>query len=140
MSVCLCVSVSVFVCPRSYLPNYTSDLHHFLCMLPMAVAWSSATSGFMDDVISVHKPRLHDVEARCTRSLGFGYKLCALIPVAGQRTHWATFRALTVASQVATPGAMSAVYDCLVLMCDRNAKQRSKRYQISLDTVKLHLY
>ena len=35
--VCLCV----FVCPRSYLRNYTSDLHQFLCVLPIAVARSS---------------------------------------------------------------------------------------------------
>ena len=39
----------------------------------------------------------------------------AVIPVAGQRTHGTTFRALKVTSQVATPGAESAVYDCLVL-------------------------
>jgi len=41
------------------------------------------------------------------RSLGLGYKLCAdsaVIPVAGQRTHGTTFRALEVTSQVATPG------------------------------------
>ena len=38
MSVC----VFVFVCPRSYLRYYTSDLHQFLCMLPMAVARSSS--------------------------------------------------------------------------------------------------
>ena len=28
--------------------------------------------------------------AQCTRSLGLGYKLCAVIPVAGQRTHGTT--------------------------------------------------
>ena len=28
-SVCLCVCV--FVCPRSYLRNYTSELHRFFC-------------------------------------------------------------------------------------------------------------
>jgi len=33
-----CLWVSVFACPRSYLRNYTSDLHQFLCMLAMAVA------------------------------------------------------------------------------------------------------
>ena len=36
------------------------------------------------------------------------------MPVAGQRTHGTTFRALIVTSKVATPGAESAVYDCLV--------------------------
>ena len=39
----------------------------------------------------------------------------ALIPVAGQRTHPTTFRALEVISQVATPDVESAVYDCLVV-------------------------
>ena len=42
--VCLsvCLSVCVFVCTRSYRQNYTSNLHHFLRMLPMAVARSSS--------------------------------------------------------------------------------------------------
>jgi len=35
MSVCVCVCVcvceGVFVCPRSYLQNYTSDLHQIFC-------------------------------------------------------------------------------------------------------------
>jgi len=39
-------------------------------------------------------------EAQCTRSLGLGYKICALIPVADRRTHGTTFRALKVTSQV----------------------------------------
>ena len=30
-------------------------------------------------------------EAQCTRRLGLGYKLCAVIPVAGKRTHGTTF-------------------------------------------------
>jgi len=46
-------------------------------------------------------------EAQFTRSLGLGYKLCAVIPVAGQR-------APKVTSQVATPGAKSAVCNCFV--------------------------
>jgi len=83
----------------------------FLLMLPMAVARSSAggvvnsdilcTSGFMDDVMFTHKPRLLDVAAQLKRSahaasLGHGYKLYAVIPLAGQRTHGTTFRALKV--------------------------------------------
>ena len=43
------------------------------------------TSGFMDDVMFAHKPRLIDVAAQLKRgacSLGLGYKLCAVIPVA----------------------------------------------------------
>ena len=75
------------------------------------------TSGFVHDVIFAHKPRLlcrRPTGAQCTRSLRLGYKLCAVIPVAGRRTYGATFLALKVTSQVATPGAESAVYDCLV--------------------------
>jgi len=55
--------------------------------------------------------RRRPVEAQCTRSLGLGYKLCAVILLAGKRTHGTTFRALIVTSQVATLGAESAVYD-----------------------------
>jgi len=71
-------------------------------------------TGFMDDAISQDCSTSPPIEAQCTRSLGFGYKLCALIPVACQQTHGTTFRALKVTSRVATPGAESAVYDCLV--------------------------
>ena len=72
----------------------------------------------MDDVIFAPTPRLLYVAAqlkRSARSLRLGYKMCAVIPVAGQRTHGTTFRALKVTLQVATPGAESAVYDCLVI-------------------------
>jgi len=41
-SIVMTVSVCPFVCPRADLWNYTSDLHQFLCMLPMAVARSSS--------------------------------------------------------------------------------------------------
>jgi len=61
--------------------------------------------------------RRRPAEAQCKRILGLGYKLCAAIPVAGRRTHGTTFRALKVTSQVATPGAESAVLDCLVWFC-----------------------
>jgi len=37
------------------------------------------------------------------------------MPVAGQRTHGTAFRAPRITSYVATPGAESAVYDCLVI-------------------------
>ena len=87
-------------------------------MLPMAVARSTSgdvvcTSGFMDDIIFARKPRLLDVAAQLKRSahaaLGLAIN-CAVIPVAGQRTHGTTFRALKVTFQ----GAQSAVYDYLV--------------------------
>ena len=78
------------------------------------------TSGFKDDVIFAHKPRLLDVAVQLKRiahaALGLAIKLmCELIPVAGQRTHVSTFRALKVTPQAATPGAESALYDCLVI-------------------------
>ena len=65
-----------YVCPRSYLQKYTSDLQIFLCMLPMAgfsvlLWWRSytlCTSGFMDDVIFAHKPRFLDVATQLNRS------------------------------------------------------------------------
>jgi len=83
----------------------------------MTVARSSS-SGFMDDVIFARKikvaRRRRPAEAQCTPRLGLGYKLCAVIPAAGQRTHGTTFRALKVTFQVATPGAESAVCDCFV--------------------------
>ena len=72
----------------------------------------------MDDVMFAHKPRFLDVAAQLKRSshaaLGLGYKLRTMIPVAGQRSHGTTYGALKITSQMATPGAESAVYDCLV--------------------------
>ena len=47
-----------------------------------------------------------------------------IIPVAGQRTDGTTFRARKVTSQVATPGAESAVYDCLVEYSGARSLQR----------------
>ena len=66
--------------------------------------------------------RRRPAEAQCTRSLGLGCKLCAAIPVAGKRTHGTTFRALKVTPRAATPGAESAVYDCLVV-CSKQRKR-----------------
>jgi len=71
----------------------------------------------MNDVIVAQNPRLLDIAAQLKTvhtHLGLGSKLCAVIPVAGQRTHGTTFRAFKVTSRVATTGAESAVYDCLV--------------------------
>jgi len=65
------VSVCVFVCPRSYLPNCTSDLRVFVHVTHgsgSVLFWQRSdtlcTSGFMDDVIFAHKPRLLDVAAQ----------------------------------------------------------------------------
>jgi len=113
MIVCVSVCVCLFAIISSELHGRSSP--NVLCMLPMAVARSFCrrsdrlcTSGFMNDVIFAHKPRLLDVaapaEVQCARSLEPGYKLCAVIPAADQRTHGITFRALKVTSQVAKQG------------------------------------
>jgi len=83
--------------------------------------WRSDTLriyGFTDGVVFARKPRLLDVTPNwakgCMRSLGLGYKRCAVIPVASKGTCRPTFRALNITFQVVAPGAESAVYDCLV--------------------------
>ena len=113
LSVCVCVCV--FVCPRSYLRTYTSDLHQvscacylcrgspsggvvIRCVLP--VLWMTSYLLISQGCARRRCP----AEAQCTRSLGLGYKRCAVIPVTGQRTHGTTFRALKVTFQLATRG------------------------------------
>jgi len=72
LSVCL----RVFFCPQSYLRNYTSDLHHFFVRVTYGrdsvLLWRRSdmlrTFGFMNDVISAHKPRLLGVAAQLRRS------------------------------------------------------------------------
>jgi len=67
VSVCVCV----FVCPRSYLRNYMSDLNQFFVHVTYGrgsvLLWRRSdmlsTSGFMDDIIFAHKPRSPDVAA-----------------------------------------------------------------------------
>jgi len=96
-------------------------------MLPMAVARFSSGGVvicYVRPVLSMTSyllksqevaRRRRPAEAQCTRSLGLGHKLCAVIPVAGQRTRRGTiFLVLKVTSQVATPGAESVVHDSLV--------------------------
>jgi len=89
-------------------------------------------------LISQVARRRRPAEEQCTRSLGFGYKLCAVIPVAGQRTHRTTFRALKVTSQVATPGAESAVYDCLVLTLRMSHDSDEAQHSVALVTLCIH--
>ena len=118
-AVCVCFSI------HAYLRNYASDLQEiFVHGRGSVLLWRRSdtlcTSGFKDDVIFAHKPRLLDVAVQLKRiahaALGLAVKLmCELIPVAGQRTHVTTFRALKVTPQAATPGAESALYDCLVI-------------------------
>jgi len=80
---------------------------HTCCTLRM---FGIVPATFPDDKLAtrygVHDRRANGrgTPAQRTRSLGLGYKLCAAIPVAGQRTHGTTFRALKVAYRVASPG------------------------------------
>jgi len=70
--------VCVFICPRSYLRNYTSNLHqifvHVTYGLDSVLLWRIViviryvTLGFMDDVIFAHKQRLLDIDAQLKRS------------------------------------------------------------------------
>ena len=127
MSVSVCVRVCV--CRRSYLRNCTSDFHHFFlaCYLwpwlgpPLAAYWYVMYFRFYGwRHICSEARRRRPAEAQCTRSLGLGYRLCAVIPVVSQRTP-------KVTSKVATPGAESAVNDCLVHLqrCVEFQKRRS---------------
>jgi len=126
VSVCMCVCMCVCLSIRDHIfgttrPSFNKFFVHVTGgrgsvllsrrsdMLCTAGLW---TTSYL--LISQGCRRRRPVEAPCTRSLGRGYKLCAVIPDAGQRTQGTTFRALKVTFQMATPGAESAVYDCLV--------------------------
>jgi len=103
------VYVCVFVCLRSYLRIYLSDLHQiFLCELPMAVARSSSGGVVICYVLpvlwmtsyllisqgcSTSPPSWSAVHTR-PWAWWLYYRPCAVLPVAGQRTHETTFRAL----------------------------------------------
>jgi len=71
VSVCVCMCVCVCLSVRDHIIG-TSDLHQFLCMLPMAVARSSSDGVVMCYVFPVlrmtsynaHKLRLLDVATR----------------------------------------------------------------------------
>ena len=66
------VSVCVFVCPRSYVRNDTSDLYECFYGRGSVILWRRSdtllTSGFIDSVISAHTPRLLGVAAQLKRS------------------------------------------------------------------------
>ena len=112
--------VCVFVCPRSHLRNYTSDLHQIFIhvMRGSVLLWRPSdtlcTSGFIDDVIFARKPRLLVIAAQLRRSAHSALGLAVRSnTTAGQRTHGTTIWVLKVTFQVATLGAESAVCDCL---------------------------
>jgi len=124
VSVCLCVCVCLSATISSELHVRSSP--NFMLVTAVAQSFSGGvvicyvlpfiwmTSRLL---ISQDCRRRRPAEAQCIRSLGLGCKLCAVIPVAGQRKHGTTFRTLKVTFHVATQGAESAVYDCLVGLC-----------------------
>ena len=130
-SVVTSVSVRVCVFVRDQIFGTTPPIFTKFCVRVtydhgLVILWRRndmlCTSGFTDDVMFAHKPiKLLDVAAQLKRSahaaLGLTINCARVIPVAGQRTHGTTFRALKVTSHVATPGAESAVYHCLVNLC-----------------------
>ena len=85
---CVCVSLCVSV--HGHIFGTARTIFSKICVL---VTWPW-----------LGPQRRRPAEAQCTCSFGLGYKLCAVIPVAGQRTHGTTFWALKVTSQVATLG------------------------------------
>jgi len=73
----LCVCVCVFVCLRSHLRNYASDLHQFFSEhvtygRGSVLLWRRSdmicTYGFMNDVIYAHKKMLLDIATQLKRS------------------------------------------------------------------------
>ena len=113
VSVCVCVYLSVII----YSDQHVRSSPNFLCMLHMTVARSFSGGEVLRYVlpvlwitsyllISQGCSTSRPAEAQCTRSLGLGYKMCVVVPVAGQRTHETTFRALKVISRVATQGGV----------------------------------
>jgi len=65
-----------------------------------------------------------------THSLGLGYKLCTVIPVAGQRTYRTTFGALKLTFRIATAGAESAVE--VELTGQRKWPKRAEAYRFAV--------
>ena len=118
----LCVCLSAII---SLEPHVRSS-PNFLCMLPMAVALSSSGSVMICYVLPVLWMTSYLLISQgCSTSSPSRSAvhtqpwawLCAVIPVAGQRTHGTTFRALEVTSQVATPEVEYAFCDCTVCSC-----------------------
>ena len=74
--VCLSLCLRECVCPRSHPRDYTSNLHQIVVHvtygrgsdLPWRRSDTLCTSGFTDDVIFAHKPRLLDVAVQLKSS------------------------------------------------------------------------
>ena len=124
VSVCVWAYLSVrdhiFGTTRPIVTNFFVHVNYGRGSIPV---WRRSdklcTSGFMDDVTSAQKPRLsarrrRPAEAQYTRSLGLGYKLmCGVIPVAGQRAHGTTFRALKLTTYIHTYSFNSPLNCCI---------------------------
>ena len=125
MSVCVCVCVCVCL-STSYLRNCMSDLNQTFSHVTYGhgsvhLWWRSDILPpvlWMTSYLLINQGARgrHPAEAHCTCSLGLGYKLCAVITVAGQQTHGSTFRTVRVTSQLATTGMESTVCGCLVFL------------------------
>jgi len=76
MSVSVCVRLSV----RDHILETTRPILTKFFMRVTNGRGALCNSGFMGDVIFTHSPSRRPAEAQCTRSLGLGYKLCAVIP------------------------------------------------------------
>ena len=123
MSVYVCQSVCV--CLRSYLRNYTSNLHQCFVLKThgrgSVFLWGRSDklgiSGYTDDVLLAHKVRLLDVAARLgQRGSHAALRLARRNTRCRQRTLETTPGPTRpqLTRQVATKGAESAVSDCLV--------------------------
>ena len=75
--VCVCVSVCVCLSVRDHIfgsvrPIFTKFCMHVIYGRGLVFLWQHSnilcTSGFMDDVVFAHKPRLIDVAAQLKRS------------------------------------------------------------------------
>ena len=107
-SIVMSVSVCVCVCPSAIISSelLVRSSPNLLRMLPMAVARSSSGGVVISHVLPVLWMTSYllisqgcSTSPPSTCSLELGYELCAVIPVAGQRTYGTTFRALKVTSQ-----------------------------------------
>jgi len=94
VSVCVCLTAIIYL--RSYLWNYTSDFYHFFVRVTYGrgsvLLWrrndTLCTFFFlwMTSYLLISQGcsrRRRPAEAQNTRSPGLGYKLCAVVPVAG---------------------------------------------------------
>ena len=129
--VCLCVCLSV----RDHIFGTTRAIFaKFLCMSPMTVARSPS-----DVVIRYALPVLwmtsyllisQGCSTLLNRSANAALGLAinnaqSVIPVAAPRTHGTTFMAHKVTTQVETPGAESAVYDCRAVGTPAKSRRRA---------------